>query len=390
MVDGYSTTDNGPFTLVATFVNDCVPLCDGNFCGDDACSGFCGSCGEGEQCNTEINRCFPKDCQTQCGTFRKCGEDGCGGSCGSCPDGLFCLGVSIAADEDTGEIPGSSCEVFEVCNHMNPVCDGCGPTQICGSDCQCYDSLENLGDLVVVVEHLLEETFLHDVNVPESSCSLVEGCVAKAGLRRLLRFTSSVLNQGKADISFPEPKERPDLFEFGPCHQHYHFQKFAEYTLFNSDGKTVALNGRKYAYCMEDTVRYFDGVNVACDKKYDCGFQGIQKGWLDSYGWSLDCSWIDVTDLDAGDYVLEIRANPGHVFPEISFDNNSARIRVSIPEISDVVGQPLQLATSPYVEHVVGHGSKKPMMKFKKKPMMGLKKKLMKNRAKELLMKKKF
>ena len=37
MVDGYSTTDVGPFELISTFVNGCVPLCDGNFCGDDQC-----------------------------------------------------------------------------------------------------------------------------------------------------------------------------------------------------------------------------------------------------------------------------------------------------------------------------------------------------------------
>ncbi|GAX16047.1 hypothetical protein FisN_20Hh279 [Fistulifera solaris] len=318
MVDGYSTTDSGQFDLSATFVNNGIPLCDGNFCGPDGCGGSCGSCAENEECHVSYNRCFPANCQPQC-KDRECGEDGCGGSCGTCNDGLFCLGASIAPDKITGSIPMSSCEKFEICDHMNPVCEGCGNSQICASDCQCYDSLENLGDLVIVVEHMLEETFLQDVMIPESS---------------------------KADISFPEPKERPDLFEYGPCHQHYHFRNFAEYTLFQSDGKKVALHGGKYAYCMEDTARHFDGVNVACDKKYDCGFQGIQKGWLDRYGWSLDCFWIDVTDLDAGDYVLEVQVNPGRVFPEISFDNNVVRIHVTIPKVSGRVSHPLKLLTS--------------------------------------------
>ena len=344
MVDGYSLTDSGPFELLATFVRNCTPLCDGNFCGSDGCGGTCGSCGDGEECNIDNNRCFPTNCRPQC-KDRECGEDGCGGSCGACDVGLFCLGVSIAPDEETGIIPTSRCTEFQVCDHMNPVCESCGGTQICASDCQCYDSLDNLGDLLIMVEHMLEESFLQDVNISESSCSLVEGCVAKPGVRRLLRFTSSILNQGKADIFFPEPKQRPDLFKYGPCHQHYHFEKFAEYTLFQSNGKTIVLNGQKSAYCMEDTARHFDGSTVACDKKYDCGFQGIQKGWLDSYAWDLDCSWIDVTDLDAGDYVLEVRVNPGRVFPEISFDNNAGRIRVNIPEVSDLVSQPLKLVT---------------------------------------------
>jgi hypothetical protein len=347
MVDGYSTTDTGPFELVTTFVDSCVPLCDGNFCGPDGCGGVCGSCSEGEECNLQTNRCYPMNCQPNCDN-RQCGEDGCGSSCGTCLDGLFCLGDSITTED--GSIPPSSCEEFKVCDGNNPVCEGCGETQICASDCQCYDSLEDLPDLVVIVEHMLDESFLHDVDIPETSCSLVEGCVNEPGLRRLLRFTSSVLNQGKADVNFPEPKDRPDLFEFGPCHQHYHFRRFAEYKLYEPDGNTVALSGRKYAYCMEDTVRHFDGANVGCDKVYDCGFQGIQKGWLDSYGWSLDCSWIDVTDLSPGSYVLEITANPARVFPELSFDNNSGRIRVEIPQVDGLIAVPLKLETAVYDE----------------------------------------
>ena len=248
MVDGYSTTDLGPFELTTLFVNGCVPLCDGNFCGDDQCGGTCGSCADGETCNLSDNRCYISDCQPQCST-RECGEDGCGGSCGKCQGGLYCLGDSITTED--GSIPPSTCESFPVCDHFNPVCSNCSSSQICGSDCNCYDSLESLADLVVIEKDMLDEMFLQDVMIPESSCALVEGCVTEPGLRRLLRFTSTVLNQGRSDLNFPEPKDRPDLFEFGPCHQHYHFKSFAEYTLFAEDGKTVVLRGRKYAYCME-------------------------------------------------------------------------------------------------------------------------------------------
>ena len=49
-------------------------------------------------------------------------------------------------------------------------------------------------------------------------------------------------------------------------------------------GKLV-LKGQKYAYCMEDTQQYFPGgKTVGCKQKYDCGNQGIQKGWIDAYG----------------------------------------------------------------------------------------------------------
>jgi hypothetical protein len=346
MVDGFSTADAGPFELITTFINGCVPLCDGNFCGDDGCGGKCGSCAQGESCNLVDSRCYPENCQPECST-RECGEDGCGGSCGDCEAG-DCLGESITTED--GSIPPSSCEEFPVCDHYNPVCSGCTESQLCASNCECYGGLEDLADLVVLEEGLLNEMFLQDVMIPESSCALIEGCVAQAGLRRLMRFTSTVLNQGHADLSFPEPKDRPDLFEFGACHQHYHFKEFAKYTLLAEDGKTLVMAGQKFAYCMEDTARYFDGATVPCEKKYDCGFQGIQSGWLDSYGWSLDCSWLDITNLAPGSYVLEIEANPARVFPEVFFDNNAAKVRVVVPEESGLVSTPRKLETARFIE----------------------------------------
>ena len=41
-----------------------------------------------------------------------------------------------------------------------------------------------------------------------------------------------------------------------------------------------------------------------------CSDQGIQAGWADVYGAHLDCQWIDVTDVPAGIYTLEIEVNP--------------------------------------------------------------------------------
>lgn len=118
---------------------------------------------------------------------------------------------------------------------MNPVGEGCRDSQICVSDCRCYDSLDNLGDLVILVEHMI-----------------------------------------RCFIS--EPKERPDLFKYGSCNQHYHFEKFAEYTLLHSDGLSIALKGQKTAYfCMDDTVHSFDVSTISCDEKFECGFKVFKK-----------------------------------------------------------------------------------------------------------------
>ena len=75
------------------------------------------------------------------------------------------------------------------------------------------------------------------------------------------------------------------------------------------------------------------------------------KGWVDSYQWGLECSWVDITDLTPGKYVLEIAVNPGRSFQEISFDNNRAAVTVEIPETLGELSTetaPLQVATKEY------------------------------------------
>ncbi len=47
----------------------------------------------------------------------------------------------------------------------------------------------------------------------------------------------------------------------------------------------LVLQGQKYAWCIGDTAQHFPGgTTVGCMQKNDCGSQGIQKGWIDSYG----------------------------------------------------------------------------------------------------------
>ena len=59
--------------------------------------------------------------------------------------------------------------------------------------------------------------------------------------------------------------------------------------------------------------------------------QGIQAGWSDLYGNTLDCQWLDITDLPAGDYQLKVSLNPSREIQEVTFDNNTAVVPVKIP-----------------------------------------------------------
>ncbi|HEU4408804.1 MAG TPA: lysyl oxidase family protein [Polyangiaceae bacterium] len=318
IVDGFDSEAFGPFTLTTRFVKDgCVPNCDGRYCGgDDGCGGDCGACDPGFKCSNR--RCLPDPCTPDC-AGKECGDDGCDGSCGACPAGLLCVPST------------STCRAFPSCDHDRPVCEGgCGPDAFCGTDCACHPLAAPMPDLVLDADRLASEILFEVVDISPDSCAIVEDCVAGPGRRTLLRFSVEAVNQGQATLVVPPPADRPDLFLFSPCHGHYHFDGFATYGLLDLAGNTV-IAGRKQAYCMEDTAQVIEGPGVACEKKYSCEEQGIQPGWSDLYGNALDCQWLDITDLAPGDYQIEVALNPARAFEEVSFENNVARVPVTIP-----------------------------------------------------------
>lgn len=164
----------------------------------------------------------------------------------------------------------------------------------------------------------------------ESDCALVEGCVEAAGWRRLLRFETFTPNTGDADFRMGPPADHPELFEYSACHGHYHYNGYADYRLLDSGG-ALAATGHKQAFCLMDSEPVSDAPGVPRDPQYDCGNQGISRGWGDSYYAALDCQWIDVTDVAPGEYVLRIAINDGRTIPESSFEDNVAAVPVTIP-----------------------------------------------------------
>lgn len=317
IVDGFDATQFGPFTLTIQAAPDgCVPNCDGQFCGgNDGCGGDCGQCDAGFACKDL--HCYPDPCTPDC-QGRACGDDGCGGECGQCQDGKLCVRSS------------GTCQGFPECDHDVPECaPACAAGEICGTDCACHKASDPLPDLVVSSERLAKEILFDTIHVTETSCAVAEACVGGPGDRKVLRFSVEAINQGQVTLQVPPPDERPDLFTYSTCHGHYHFQGFASYELLDQNGKVV-LTGRKQAYCMEDTVQVMPGPEVACSKQFDCSNQGIQAGWSDLYGNALDCQWLDVTDTPPGEYSLRVTLNPGRAFQELTFENNTATVPVTI------------------------------------------------------------
>lgn len=318
LVDGYNGQQQGPFTLSVNFVRDCVPQCDGKYCGSDGCGGSCGSCGAGQACSPATNRCVASPCTPDC-RGRQCGGDGCGGSCGGCAKGNTCI-------ESTG-----ACRAIYACDHLRPTCrTPCSRNEFCGTDCACHRLRDPLPDLVVDRATLARDIVINTARFGSSSCAVYEGCIAAPGARTLLRFSVAAVNQGATDLVAPDPATSPQVFEFSPCHGHYHYSGFANYELRTTDGRVVT-RGRKQAYCMEDSFRARSGPALACTNRYTCEAQGIQAGWADLYGNDLDCQWIDITEVPPGQYLLAVTLNPTRTFQELSFDNNTTVVPVTIP-----------------------------------------------------------
>jgi hypothetical protein len=212
-------------------------------------------------------------------------------------------------------------------------------------------------DLIVLPGDLARPVFQILTFSPES-CSVQEGMV-QAGTRRLLRFTTTYPNIGTADLVVGNPERRPDLFEYSPCHGHYHFREYADYRLWTEDGyaswhtlrsstdpsilsealllanPTIAsqmIVGEKRGFCIIDVVRYkLPGVKPGPAKYTSCATnQGISIGWADQYSWTLSGQWIDITNTAPGRYVLEVEVNAEHLLPEGNYGNNSAAATIRI------------------------------------------------------------
>ena len=117
----------------------------------------------------------------------------------------------------------------------------------------------------------------------ENSCALQEGgslaskgCIGGPGWRQLLRFTSSSINVGKSVLHLGEVRTElliNGVYEWDPCHLHYHFQHYENY-LFGD------VKGRKTGFCIQTTWRYFNNEYTPFNTPYSfCDYQGISVGW---------------------------------------------------------------------------------------------------------------
>jgi hypothetical protein len=183
-----------------------------------------------------------------------------------------------------------------------------------------------------------------------NGCFVGEGCLAGYGTRRIMRFTTHIKNVGDQDYYIGAPDTIGNQFLFDPCHGHWHYAGYAEYLLFDEWNNQMQV-GFKNGFCVLDLECSGGG-----QAKYGCGNMGITAGCGDIYGAGLDCQWVDLTDVDTGNYTLVVRVNWDHSpdklgHYESTYDNNWAQVCFNLyyDTAGNKVFTPIQLC-EPFVD----------------------------------------
>ncbi|XP_012689896.1 lysyl oxidase homolog 1 [Clupea harengus] len=187
-------------------------------------------------------------------------------------------------------------------------------------------------DLVPDPNYVQASTYIQRAHMYSLRCAAEEKCLSSSAyssetsdydVRVLLRFPQRVKNQGTADFMPNRPRH---TWEWHSCHQHYHsMDEFSHYDLLEaSTGRKVA-EGHKASFCLEDTTCDFGHL-----KRYACTShtQGLSPGCYDTYNADIDCQWIDITEVQPGNYILKLTVNPKYLVQESDFTNNVVRCNI--------------------------------------------------------------
>lgn len=158
------------------------------------------------------------------------------------------------------------------------------------------------GPDLLVREDILVSTIELDQIEADDGCLILEGCLTGYGTRDIVRFGTQIENIGELDYYIGTPEEDNNQFTWDNCHNHYHYDGYAEYILFTEDGVELPI-GFKNGFCV---------IDLGCTTgtaQYGCNNMGISAGCYDLYWSALECQWIDITDVPDGRYTFVTRVN---------------------------------------------------------------------------------
>jgi len=111
--------------------------------------------------------------------------------------------------------------------------------------------------------------------------------------------------------------------------------------LLDDDNNEVL--SRDVSMCFSDAMPYdtlAEGIGRT-DFQYTCDErEGISAGWKHAYRINLSCQWLDITDIDNGEYTLSLEINWNNFIDEEDHSNNIATKRVLISDQATVYTAP--------------------------------------------------
>ncbi len=202
-------------------------------------------------------------------------------------------------------------------------------------------------DLLVRQDILANSIYLTTINSTDA-CLISEGCLHGYGLRDIIRFTTWIANDGELDYYIGQPSYANNQFTWDNCHNHFHYDGYAEYILFAEDGTQTPI-GFKNGFCV---------IDLGCttgSPQYGCGNMGISAGCHDIYSSGLECQWIDVTDVPDGRYIFVTRVNWDNApdrLGRVERDtlNNWAQVCIILDRSSGQLQMTLDPECEPYVD----------------------------------------
>jgi len=276
----------------------------------------------------EISTCEGTDCDTQIWVYDRCesvlpqdnegfiffNEDACGTQ--AKVNALLDAGESYLIRISTKETNCSNQDISWSLTYNGPVV-GCMDSTSCNynplateEDGSCipqgHPDCPSGPDLRIREDILLTSLEVDTIEYnDDKECLIKEGCLKGVGTREVIRFTTRFENIGEQDYYIGSPSEESSQFTFDNCHNHFHYDNYAEYLLYNEQGERLPA-GFKSGFCVVDLMC------TSGNNKYGCNNMGLTVGCADEYGSDLDCQWIDVTDYPDGNYLFVARVNWGN------------------------------------------------------------------------------
>ena len=227
---------------------------------------------------------------------------------------------------------------------------------------------ELLPDLFSVSEAMLDDLFLDTTT---------------AYGRVLLRVTSEIANIGDGPLEIfgeaPASIDSPNQpvfqriynadgtsrdrfsgeFEFNAAHNHVHFDAFNRFRLREvlTDGGVgdVIVEGEKTSFALLNVTQPFPFLAEATPVADGRGgssagdIQGISVGSSDVYSSLLPNQWIDMTNVESGEYWIETIADPDNTILETDETNNSSFLRYQFehpnPDLIGTADTPYRVAS---------------------------------------------